>query len=619
MGCCSAASSAKPPSKPSAPVPSSKKIAITCEYQGQREVLNTLNLAALRDQLRTRIPALTFKSFRLSLKGKEVTSSEDLRKEVESSGNRVSLAVEIEDGALAQDEAEQQLLPNVLIVAEGAVVLGTGVLVSQELVLCAAEDLERRVQQDGLRLVFPGRTERISRLNKAGVCLELATVGKVQVCLLQLAEPASASPNIRLDQEILSENTLAKCWFVSATQYTRHRPVLQTETLSPLTLKSAQTYLSDKALREGACGAPVVTSLGRLIGLYINAPEESGGLVISANGLLEQLTARIGQLPPLQQSVVSSLLPEPAEEDVNIASYAAPVAASPPQADPSLLNDPPVAPEDVILKSSSLPEPAEEPISLPNPYYSVNLFEGLVVRYDSKGQFLSNIPIPSTLVSGFSAILTPKGLFLTGSDSDSKMRTLLVTESQVEMRQAPRWTHNFHVSLWFLGKALVISGLNTENVERYSFHDDYWNQGPNLPHSRANSSAAVLGGAAYVFGGLGRNLRRYKRSVFKLAGEEWTKLSVRLDLHMRRCGCVPCEDGLIVFGGIVKREGLTSRESVLEVDLKTGKVVEVGRQDLGDFGGACSGEVDGEWLAVSDQGKIYEFLQDARRFRTIRE
>ena len=397
--------------------------------------------------------------------------------------------------------------------------------------------------------------------------------------------------------------------------------MLQAETLSPLTLKSAQTYQSDKTLREGASGAPVTTALGHLIGIYINAPEESGGLVVSSSGLLKQLMAQIGQLSPQQQALLSPLLPEPPEEEVEIVNYAAPVAAtasSPPQPEPSLHKDPPAAPEDVILKSSSLSEPAEEPISLPNPYYTVNLSEGVVVRYDSKGQLLSNIPLPSSLISGFSAILTPKGLFLTGSDSDTKMRTILVTESQLEMLQMTRWTHNFHVSLWFCGKVLVIAGLNSENVERYSFQDNYWKQGPNLPHSRANSSAAVVGGAAYVFGGLGRNLRRYKRSVYKFTGDVWTKLSVRLDLDLRRCGCVPCEDSLIVFGGIVKREGLTSRESVLEVDLKTGKVVEIGRQDLGDFGGACCGEVDGQWLAVSDQGQIYEYLQDARRFRTIR-
>lgn len=358
------------------------------------------------------------------------------------------------------------------------------------------------------------------------------------------------------------------------------------------------------------------------MGIYVNAAEESGGIVLATSGLLEQLTARIGQLSPQEQALLSSLLPEPPEEDVQIVTTAASVAAaasSPPQPEASLHADPPVAPEDVILKSSSLPEPAEEPLSLPDPYYSVNLSDGVVARYDSKGQVLSNIPLPTSFISGFSAILTPKGLFLTGSNSEAKMKTFLVTENQLETLPATRWAHNFHVSLWFSSKVLVISGLNTEAIERFSFQDNYWNQAPSLPHSRANSSAAVLNGAAYVLGGLGRNLRRYKRSVYKFSGETWTKLAKRLDMDLRRCGCVPAGDGLIVFGGVVKRGGLTSRESLLEVDLKTGKAEEVGRQDLGEFGGACCGEVDGKWLAVSDQGKIYEFLHEDKRFRTIRE
>jgi len=214
MGCCSTASTAKPPSRPSAPAPTSKKTTITCEYQGQREVFNTFNLATIRDQLRTRIPALTFQSFRLSLKGKEVTSAEDLRKELENSGNKASLLVEIEAGVQARDEAERQFLPSVVMLAHGEVVIGTGVLITKELALCAAEDLEQRVRQDGLRLVSPGKTEHIIRLNKAGMCMELATVGKVRVCLVQLSEAVSASPDMRLDQEIVTEHTVAKCWFV---------------------------------------------------------------------------------------------------------------------------------------------------------------------------------------------------------------------------------------------------------------------------------------------------------------------------------------------------------------------------------------------------------------------
>ena len=214
MGCCSSSKSPKPPHQTPSPNHPSKKVAVTCEYQGQREVFNTANLATIRDQLKTKIPALTFKAVRLVLKGKELTSSEELLRELESSGNKASVAVEIETGLQAKDAAERQMLASVLILAQGEVVIGTGIAVRKDLVLCAAEDLEQRVRQDTLRLVCPGDKEQLIRLNKGGICLKLTTVDKVQICLIQPIETVTSPPNFRFDQAFATENVEAKCVFV---------------------------------------------------------------------------------------------------------------------------------------------------------------------------------------------------------------------------------------------------------------------------------------------------------------------------------------------------------------------------------------------------------------------
>lgn len=214
MGCCSSSKNSKPPHQVSSPNPSSKKVAVTCEYHGQREVFNTANLVNIRDQLKAKIPALTFKAVRLVLKGKELTSSEELLRELESSSNKATVAVEIETGLQAKDAAERQMLASVLILAQGEVVIGTGIAVSKDLVLCAAEDLEQRVRQDTLQLVCPADKERIIKLNKGGICLKLTTVDKVQICLIQPTETVTSPPNFRFDQVFATENVEAKCVFV---------------------------------------------------------------------------------------------------------------------------------------------------------------------------------------------------------------------------------------------------------------------------------------------------------------------------------------------------------------------------------------------------------------------
>lgn len=633
MGCCTATNTSKP-RQPATLSP--RKYTVICDFQGKKEVCNTLNLATIRDQLRRQIPTLVFRSIRLLVKGKEVNSAEELRKEAESGNNTAHLTVQTESGLESSPPDEtRNMVQRVHILALNDLVLGTAVLLTEKIALCVGENLDQKLKNDDLKLVFPGENQRILKFNKDGMCLELDKIGKNGVYFLQLLTSASISASIPLNSAQNIENSASTCLFVTSKQYTRHKPILQSDSLSPLTFKSQYFYASDKSLREGAMGAPVFDGNNRLIGVYLPTNvEESGGIVYEIAGIVEKLKGKFAELKPDKQFLLITLVPEPKQEkeqeiegknegfegnyegkDEEIEAEKREIVSSPPVVQEEDAYSPVVSPEDVMLKSL----PTQDSISLSNPYFTMNLSDNSILRYDSEGRSIASISLPTPLISGFSMMLTPKGLFVTGSDSETKMKTFLITdENRVESLTPTRWAHNFHLSIWYGTNAMVISGLNTETVERYTFAQSYWIQGPNLVHSRANGSAVIFKSSAYIFGGLGRNFRRYKKSIFKLTGEIWTKLGVRLDVEMRRCGCVPTEEGLVVFGGTTRKAGVVSKDSLLEVDMKNSKTIEYGHQALGDFSGACYGEVNGKYLAVSDQGQVFEFQPETRRFRAIK-
>lgn len=377
---------------------------------------------------------------------------------------------------------------------------------------------------------------------------------------------------------------------------------------------------SEKTLREGANGAPVFNASKELIGVYGNLPAESAGVVFAAGSLLATLRKLLPSLKDHDRELVSPLLTEgETEESVDIAAVhkdAALAHKEPPhQEAPQPFDSRPVHAEEVEVQ---LQDPVQEAaFEMKSPFFSISLKENSLMQFNQTGELMGKHRFPVFLASGYNAVLTPKGLVIVACDSDVKMTAFLFTDSLSPLR-APLWTHQFHCGVWHNSKVMVISGLNNEAVEAFCFKENYWSQLANLPKARANSSAVSVAEAVFVFGGVGRNLKRYKKSVFVYRDEVWTKLPHPLPLKLRNCGALWHNDFVLVFGGVKRsKDDTITSQSMLELDLANGSVRAVGKQEMGLFGGFTAGEVNGKFATCSDSGQVFEFQRNLLKFRLV--
>ena len=204
----------------------------------------------------------------------------------------------------------------------------------------------------------------------------------------------------------------------------------------------------------------------------------------------------------------------------------------------------------------------------PNRVYGVTSERNYLQWFNYKTSEFSKQRLKEKLGEGSSVCVLPNGVLLTGGKTSLRKAWLgffqgEITWFELEMPQA----HQFHCSVYFEGKVLLIGGKNSARpirfVESFDYYSQTWESLAPLRVERACPAVCEHLGKVYVFGG--RSYTEDLDTIEVLEGKRWKLFSSKLPFRLFGAQVLFLrESEFLVLGG--KSHNTKFNQKIVSVD-----------------------------------------------------
>jgi hypothetical protein len=364
----------------------------------------------------------------------------------------------------------------------------------------------------------------------------------------------------------------------------------------------------------GSSGAPVFNKKRELLGVMTDKG------VATVPGILKNVDEKMERTNENSKKILSELMSAEKPEPEIVTFH--PNAKNAVQAEQPVIAEE-IHEEAIELQLPSHPVQASSPPevqSLPPPptnYPPPALFGYLL---DLPGRRIAEITNQGKLGSftnhdhrfneGISCVLIPEGLLITGPDPNGMQNAAIFTKTEMLEITSTIWPRQYHTSVYFQHKALVISGAHTPKVEQLMSQDHSWENAGSLPEKRAYSASTVHRDFIYLLGGVVGNGIDPSNSIIRGDGVTWSRIDLQLPYAAKGAGCAQLDDKVLIYGG-------KDNDGVWEGDFTAGTFAHITNFKMdGNMNGLQPAVFDRQAVVIpSDAGTVYLYLHAGRNFK----
>ena len=491
---------------------------------------------------------------------------------------------------------------------DSRICISVGFLVSPTLGITSWEAL-KTVDPTGLKAHF-------DKPEKKEVAVEITPVRIAADKILSLAVVRLKEPQhrgfLKLNKAVrISEGELTTAIFVTSTQYTQPKPVLQASETAvlgkPRHDQITGGFYEYTINYPGTSGAPVFNKNRELLGVLVanagvaTVPEIAKYVEVamkdgdqSRREVLEELLTKEVPEPDLvtfhptkfSQQAEEPVFEEVHEEAIEVQMPVQHVQASAPQ--------------------ETQPEPPKAPALFG---YLLDLPGRRIAEFTNKGKLGGFTKHDYRFNEGISCVLIPEGLLITGPDPNGMQNAAIFTKTELRDITSTIWPRQYHTSVYFRHQALVLSGSHTPNVEKLVSPDHSWANAGSLPEKRAYSASTVHSDFIYLLGGVVGNSPTLSSSILRGDGLTWTRLDLQLPYTAKGAGCALIGDNVLIYGG-------KDNDGVWEGNFQVGTFSQVANFRMeGNMNGLQPAVYERDLVVISsDAGTVYFYMQAGRMF-----
>jgi hypothetical protein len=586
----------------------------TVVFEGtNKQVLNCTQLSALRQQIVTQFPALGDMLFEMIDKDSNNWTQQKYASTLQQNHEATVTIRRLVPYTFPDPQLEHLATSVFRLFNKSRICISVGFLVSPTLGLTSWEALKANDQTD-LRAHF-------EKPEKKEVNVEVTPVAKIAsdqvqaLAVIRLKEPQQHRAFIKLRKNVrIAEGELTTAIFVTSTQYTQPKPILQGSETAVLgkPQDSVNRDIYEYPVKYvGASGAPVFNKNRELLGVLTSVG------MATVPGIVKHVEAEMKPGDKDSEEVLRELLltdaMEPAQPEMVTFQPRKQLA----QAEEPLLDS--VHEEAIEVQmppqhvQASAPEAQPEPPRvLPPPAlfgYLLDLPGRRIAELTSKGKLGRFTQHDHRFNEGISCVLIPEGLLITGPDPNGMQNAAIFTRTEMLEITSTIWPRQYHTSVYFRHQALVISGAHTPNVEKLMSDDHSWENSGALPEKRAYCASTVHSDLIYLLGGVVGKSSEPSNSILRGDALTWTRLDLQLPYVARGAGCALIGDKVLIYGG-------KDNDGVWEGDFQAGTFSRVTNFKMeGNMNGLQPAVFERDLVVIpSDAGTVYIYMHAGHTF-----
>ena len=361
----------------------------------------------------------------------------------------------------------------------------------------------------------------------------------------------------------------------------------------------------------GSSGAPVFNKKRELLGVMTDKG------VATVPGILKNVDEKMERTNAGSKKVLSELMSADRPEPEIVTFH--------PNAKNAVQAEQPVIAEEIHEEAIEVQMP-ENPVqassppeveSLPLTNYPPPALFGYLLDLPGKriGEFTNNGKLQKFIThdhrfnEGISCVLIPEGLLITGPDPNGMQNAAIFTKTEMLEITSTIWPRQYHTSVYFQRKALVISGMHTANVEQLVSQDHSWENAGSLPEKRAYSASTVHRDFIYLLGGVVGNGVNPSNSIIRGDGVTWSRIDLQLPYAAKGAGCAQLDDKVLIYGG-------KDNDGVWEGDFTAGTFSRIANFKMdGNMNGLQPAVFERQLVVIpSDAGTVYLYHHAGRNF-----